>query len=665
MKAIDLKDSNSNYERKFKDLADFSPAMIWLSDVNKLAIWFNKTWYDFTQRSMDQELGLGWMDSIHPDDFDHCLQIYSQAFDAQKSFSIDYRLRRHDGIYRWIVDSGNPSYLEDGTFTGYIGYCTDIQDRKDLGQALSTKSNALEESELRLRASVEKSESLSRLYETILSATPDFVYIFNFGEHENDHRFGYANKGLLKMFGKSFNEIVGKTFLEIGYEPWHAEMHNNEIETVRKSKLPIRGVVPFNGTHGRRIYDYIFAPVFNSSGEVEAVTGITRDVTERHETEEKLKQNEEALLQAAQRKDEFLAMLAHELRNPLAPISAETQIMALSDYNAVRVRKSSEVIQRQVKHMVNLIDDLLDVSRVTRGLVEIQRRPQNLKEILAQSLEQVRPLIDSKHHQLEIVITSEPIFVMGDEKRLIQIISNVLNNSAKYTQDQGNIRVEMKIINESVHIYISDDGIGISAEDQRIIFELFFQAKRNSDRSQGGLGIGLALVESLLNLHDGCITCFSEGLGKGSQFEIKLPLLSNQFLSSQTIETFLPEVKKLTIVVVDDNIDAATSLADLLAMFDHEVLVEHESIKALELIQRIKPNICILDIGLPEIDGNELARRIKSNLDLKNTILIAVTGYGQESDKQSALQSGFDMHFVKPIDFDNLYQAIENMFPQI
>ncbi len=647
------------FERSFSNIANFAPAMFWITDINKLAVWFNQPWYDYTNRTDAQEAGFGWTEGIHPEDYQQCVDVYTIAFDARKSFSIDYRLRRHDGVYRWIMDSGNPVYAEDGTFSGYIGCCTDIQDRKDLELALSDQTRALQKSDAQLRASVEKSESLSRLYETILSATPDFVYIFEFGSNENEHRFGYANKGLLKMFGRSFNETVGKTFLEIGYEPWHADLHNKEIELVRTTKKPLRGEVPFNGTYGRRIYDYIFAPVFDRNGEVEAVAGITRDVTERHDTEEKLKRNEEALLLASKRKDEFLAMLAHELRNPLAPISAATQIMSLSNYDVVRVQKYSQVIERQVKHMVDLIDDLLDVSRVTRGLVEIKKSPQDLTKIIMSAVEQVKPLIESKQQRFSIEGLSDTFWVLGDEKRLIQIVANVLNNAAKFTQDQGEIKTDVWVQANRIFIAVIDNGIGITEADQEQVFELFAQAKRSSDRSQGGLGIGLALVESLLNLHGGKITCSSEGLGKGSQFVIELPLSAEVEVLQNNSFSQSSDISSLKIVIVDDNVDAANSLAEVLKLIGHEIFVEHEPLNGLELIFKVNPHICILDIGLPQMDGYEMAKRIRINTSFDDTYLIAVTGYGQENDKKNAKDSGFNLHLVKPVDLDQLYESIE------
>ena len=404
-----------------------------------------------------------------------------------------------------------------------------VNERQELLQRVSVASDLAENLRLQNEELLKSSEDRKRLYETILSTIPDFVYVFEFGEVH--HYFAYANQELLNMFGRTYEETVGRTFLELGYEPWHAEMHDKEIDTVRKTKKPYRGEVFFTGTFGRRMYDYIFVPVFDEHGEVKYVAGTTRDVTDRYNAQEQLKQNEIVLTQndktlreADRRKDEFLAMLAHELRNPLAPISSAAHIMFLSQFDQARVQTSTEIIQRQVKHMVGLVDDLLDVSRVNRGLVVIEKTAQDMIAVISDSIEQVRPLIDSKQQRFSIQLEPGPVLVSGDFKRLVQVVSNLLNNAAKYTQERGNITLSLETVAKQVHIKVSDDGIGIIPEDQELIFDLFAQAKRSSDRSQGGLGLGLALVKTLVQLHDGTVSCSSQGLGLGSQFTMVLPL---------------------------------------------------------------------------------------------------------------------------------------------
>jgi PAS domain S-box-containing protein len=643
----------------FRAMAEYAPVMMWLSGDDTF---FNKQWRDFTGCESAQAGEADWAASVHAEDIARCRNVAAQAFAAQQAYSIEYRLKRHDGSFHWVMDKAEPIYSTQGEFTGFIGSCEVIQERKALAAELEKKDALLRQLEQEKDANVRKFEQLTQLYETILSATPDLIYNFDFSVPEP--RFSYVNEGLVQMLGRPFDQIVGKTLRELGYEDWHADMHHKEIDIVRATKKPIRGEVAFTGTFGRRVYDYIFAPVFDNTGEVVAVAGTTRDVTESHDAQEMLKQNKEALQEADLKKDEFLAMLAHELRNPLAPISAATQIMVLSNYEEAKVKQSSQIIERQVKHMVGLVDDLLDVSRVTRGLVSIDKLPQDMAAVIASSLEQVRPLIDSRQHELIVELTPQPAMVLGDHKRLVQVVSNILNNSAKYIENSGKITLTMKLAQGNVIITVTDNGIGILPEEQESIFELFAQAKRSSDRSQGGLGIGLALVKSMLKLHDGTITCFSEGLNKGSQFTITLPLWAEKSSAEDTPELLEAQAQKLSVLVVDDNVDAATTLATFIELYGHELMVEHDSLKALQLVETALPKVCVLDIGLPKMDGYELAQRIKANPAMRAATLIAVTGYGRAEDKKAAFAAGFDHHLVKPVDFDVLIKLINDVAEQ-
>lgn len=370
---------------------------------------------------------------------------------------------------------------------------------------------------------------------------------------------------------------------------------------------------------------------------------------------------EAALRQAAQRKDEFLAMLAHELRNPLAPISAAAELMGMVKLDEAALKQTSEIITRQVRHMTGLVDDLLDVSRVTRGLVNIDKSPQDVKTIVSNAVEQVRPIIESRRHHLKLHLPPESVQVAGDPKRLVQILTNLLNNAAKYTPEGGNILLETKVDDDLVFIIVQDDGIGIAADLQSHVFELFAQAERTSDRSQGGLGLGLALVKSLTELHGGKVACFSEGAGKGSRFTVCLPRLAEQGNAQdrrKSVRRITRPAETLRVMVVDDNTDAARMLAMFLEASGHQVLVEHGSRRALERARIELPDVCLLDIGLPDMDGNELARRLRAQPETAGTVLIAITGYGQEHDRENALAAGFDHHLVKPVDAAKLAALI-------
>lgn len=494
------------------------------------------------------------------------------------------------------------------------------------------------------------SERRRRLYETFLENSPDLAYVFDL-----NHRFTYANKVLLKMWARTWEEAIGKNCLELGYEPWHAEMHDREIELVISSKQSVKGEVPFEGAYGRRIYEYIFVPVLGPDGEIEAIAGTTRDVTER-------KHAEESLAEANRRKDEFLAMLAHELRNPLAPISAAAEVLERFALDEKVVKSSSQIIIRQVKHMTALVDDLLDVSRVTRGLVDIGKVPLDLKSVVYNAVEQVRPFIEAKRHRLLFDLGAETAYVLGDQKRLVQIVTNLLNNAAKYTYEGGSINIRLKAEASMLELSVEDNGIGIPTELQPHVFELFTQAERTSDRTQGGLGIGLALVKNLTEMHGGSISCFSNGKGGGSMFTVLLPRhMATQIAMENSHEDLLSGStisKPLRILVVDDNVDAATILALYLEASGHHVFIEHSSRQALARAVLDKPDVCILDIGLPEMDGNELARRLRAAAETAHTLLIAVTGYGHEKDKLNAATAGFDQFFVKPVDASKLVELL-------
>ncbi|MGJ9420237.1 PAS domain-containing protein [Massilia sp. CMS3.1] len=382
-----------------------------------------------------------------------------------------------------------------------------------------------------------------------------------------------------------------------------------------------------------------------------------RDVTERRRAQEQLET-------ADRRKDEFLAMLAHELRNPLAPIGAAAQLLQMAKLDEARVRHTSQIIGRQVEHMTHLINDLLDVSRVTRGLVTLDNAPQDVKQVVTEAVEQVTPLIQARQHRLALHLPPDTTLVMGDKKRLVQVLTNILANAAKYTNDGGNITVRTHVDEAHVHVDVIDDGIGMAPELAAHAFELFSQAERSSDRSAGGLGLGLALVKNLTELHRGTVACRSEGMGHGSTFSVCLPRLHVQECPDDGAHEALsltPGSRSLRVLIVDDNVDAATMLAMLLEASGHRVLVEHEASAGLARAQAQRPDVCLLDIGLPEMDGNKLAQRMRALPETAGAVLIAVTGYGQEGDRRRSLAAGFDHHLVKPLDPKQLFAILDTV----
>jgi signal transduction histidine kinase len=383
------------------------------------------------------------------------------------------------------------------------------------------------------------------------------------------------------------------------------------------------------------------APVKDGQGNIVGAVVAQMDIGDRVKAED-------ALRQADRRKDEFLAMLAHELRNPLAPIAAAADLLALGRADEARIRQTSGIIARQVRHMTGLVDDLLDVSRVTRGLVKLEKTKLDAKKVLADAVEQVRPLIEMRRHRLAVHTPPQAAFVAGDAKRLVQVITNLLNNAAKYTPEGGDIVLAMEVDGSHIRIAVSDNGIGMAPELQPRAFDLFTQAARSSDRAQGGLGIGLALVKSLVELHGGDISVHSDGIGKGSRFEVCLPHLVEQVpaLDAGPDELALGATEKhLKVMVVDDNIDAAHMLGMFLEALGHRVLIEHHPWKAIERARIETPDVFLLDIGLPEMDGKELVRRLRSDPDTAQALFIAVTGYSPGTRPRCRAECGFRSPF--------------------
>jgi signal transduction histidine kinase/CheY-like chemotaxis protein len=396
-------------------------------------------------------------------------------------------------------------------------------------------------------------------------------------------------------------------------------------------------------------------PMLDARGEIHEWIGAASDITERKLAEEKLRESD-------RRKDEFLAMLAHELRNPLAPIGAAAALLQRARLDEGLVRKTSQIIGRQVAHMTELIDDLLDVSRVTRGQVELDAAALDMRDIVTDAVEQVMPLVRARGQQLDVDVPAQDMRVMGDKKRLVQVLANLLNNAAKYTQEGGRLRLTAVVRGDAVTVDVADNGIGMAPELAARAFDLFAQAERTSDRASGGLGLGLALVKSLVELHGGTVTCASEGPGRGSHFTVTLPRLAAA-AAQDVPQHDAPAAPGggLSIMVVDDNVDAAATLAMLLEATGHRVIVEHEPLQALERARRDKPRVCLLDIGLPGMDGYELARRLRAQPATAHALLVAITGYGQDSDRELASEAGFDRHLVKPIDLDTLQATLAGL----
>jgi PAS domain S-box-containing protein len=501
---------------------------------------------------------------------------------------------------------------------------------------------------------VAESERQRRIYETALNSTPDFVYVFDV-----EHRALYANEALMKVWGVA--DVRGKKWIDLGYEQWHADMHDREIERVIGTRAPIRGEIPFTGTNGTRMYDYIFAPVLGPDGEVVAVAGTTRDITERQAAEQAVREQAGRLAESDRAKDEFLATLSHELRNPLAPLRNAIELMRRTGPRGESSDFVLSMMERQVNHLVRLVDDLLEVSRISRGKFSLRKERVELSAIVHNAVETSEPLIRAAGHSLAIDLPDEPLFLEGDPVRLAQILANLLNNAAKYTDDRGDIAVRARRDGDCAAISVRDNGIGIVPQALPRMFEMFSRGDRDSGRSQGGLGIGLALSLRLAQMHGGTVDAHSAGVGEGSEFTVRLPLAAAAQATQPAPPPEDASLARTRVLVVDDNHDAGDSLGQVLGILGAEVRVARDGLEALAAFASYQPSVVLLDIGMPGMNGYEVARTIRTRFPHRPASLVALTGWGQDDDRRRAREAGFDHHLVKPAELSALQKLLGSL----
>ena len=441
-------------------------------------------------------------------------------------------------------------------------------------------------------------------------------------------------------------DIVGQPF-SVFFPPDDRDAGNPEQEL---KKAIESGQASDDRWHVRKDGTYFWAlgittAMRDPDGTLKGFTKVLRDSTERKRFEEQLNERNVALQAADQRKDEFLAVLAHELRNPLSPILTSLSILENETISAEQQRNARNVIGRQIPSLARLVDDLLDVSRITRGKIQLQKTEIRFRDVISNAVESCATSIERKQHQLNVSKLSGDIWVEGDRTRLEQVVVNLLDNAAKYCPSGSTISVSVSADKGKLVLRVGDNGIGISADILPKIFDMFMQADASLERSQGGLGVGLTLAKKLIELHDGSIEAFSDGPGKGCEFVVKLPLLTPQaevVASDRLIDQSRLAKTSLRILVIDDNVDAVQTLAVLLTLNGHDVTKAHTGIEGLEAASDCRPDVVLLDIGLPGLNGYQVAQRLRSRPDSKDIVLVAMTGYGQEEDRKRALSSGFD-----------------------
>ena len=475
-----------------------------------------------------------------------------------------------------------------------------------------------------------------------------------------------CNRGMARMYGLSEPaELIGarlgdllprsdthnveylRTFIRSGYRLSGAESH--ELDPEGKPKHFLNNLIGVL-----------------ENGRLLRVWGTQLDITERKRLEEELRRRAEDLAGADRRKDQFLAMLAHELRNPLAPIRNAVELMRQVETLDPAFQPSREMVERQVKHLARLVDDLLDVSRITQGSIRLRKEAVELGTVIERAIEATRPLIDSRAHDLRVQLPTDPIHLEADPTRLEQILANLLNNAAKYTMPGGQIRVTAAVEGGEAVVRVRDNGIGVPPDVLERVFEPFVQSEGSLARSEGGLGIGLTLVRSLVEMHGGSVEANSPGLGQGSEFVVRLPArLPAELSAGRTAPMPDLEVpfssRGLRVLVVEDNVDAAESLAALLRLWGHEVRMVHDGLEALDAAREQHPEVVLLDIGLPGLDGYQVAKRLREDSSMDGALLVAMTGYGQPEDRRRSREAGIHHHFVKPVEPFVLRTLLSNL----
>jgi PAS domain S-box-containing protein len=611
---------------------------------------------------------------IHPDDRDYVSKAIGQALAERKDHRVEYRIVWPDGRVHWVEGRGKIILDDCGMPAQMAGICADITRRKRTEQDLKFLAQASAE----LAGLVDPQSTLDKLAYLAVPSFADWCAVDLLEENGTLKRVAVAHvapekvelaRQLHRRFppdpnapGGVWNVVhTGQAELvsEITEEMLGASIKDQEYLTAMR-ELGLRsyigvplsaqgktlGVVTFIGAESGRVYGA-------------EDLALAEDLARRAAIAMENANLYRASRQSDHGKDIFLATLAHELRNPLAPIANALSIMKLAANDRNRVEQSSRIIERQVSHLTRLVDDMMDISRITHGKIELRKEHTSLASILNSAVETSRPLIEAAQHTLMVALPEQPTPLCGDPVRLAQVFANLLNNAAKYTNRGGMIDVLLEYTSAGYVVRVKDSGIGIPAGMQRNIFSLFAQVTHPLERSQGGLGIGLSLVEGLVKMHGGRVEVFSKGPEQGSEFVVHLPRSLEDIAHVSTDRFPDPEEEKpaaRSILVVDDNVDGANTVAEILKMLGHEVAVVHDGLAAVATASEMKPDIVLLDIGLPGIDGYEAARRIRAREDTRRTVLVALTGWGQEKDKQRAIEAGFDEHLVKPVGLDRLME---------
>jgi PAS domain S-box-containing protein len=593
-------------EQRFRLVADAAPVMFWMSGTDKLCTWFNRPWLDFVGRPMEQELGNGWAENVHPGDFDCCLRTYTTSFDARQSFSMEYRLRRHDGEYRWVLDNGISLYGPGRKFTGYIGSCVDITGRKRAEEELLQQREWLR-------------TTLASIGDAVIATdTKGFVT--------------FLNPVAQTLTGWKQEEAEGTPLLmifNIMNEQTRQTVENPALRAMREGVIVgLANRTILIAKNGAEIpIDDSGAPIKDSEGNILGAVLIFRDITERRRTEaerSRLLASERAARERAETanraKDEFVAAVSHEVRTPLNAVLGWAQMLRRGKLDKKETARAIETIERNAKAQATIIEDLLDISRVITGKLNLNVRPVELLPIIEYAMDAIRPAADAKSIQLRVHHEPTRCLVSGDPQRLQQIFWNLLSNAVKFTPKCGWVEVRSERTGSQLQITVSDSGAGINPEFLPYVFDRFSQATIASRAKYGGLGLGLALVRYLVELHGGTVRADSAGEGQGAAFTIQLPIravLEGPTDFEQISEYVVPfadtiMLDGLRVMVVDDEEEARDLLATMLTKHGAEVKACASAAEALAAMEQWRPSLLVSDIGMPNEDGYAFIRQVRA-----------------------------------------------------
>ncbi|UUX94739.1 ATP-binding protein [Aquabacterium sp. J223] len=653
-------------DRRLRALADLNATVIWIADADGRVHQSLPSWESFTGQAFEAHRGSGWLAAVHADDRERARATWAAAVRDRQALSMRYRLRRRDGEYREMQVEGHP-VQEDGAVVEWVGIAVDVTERLRTEAALRT-------SEARLRFLDRLGQATRTLVDAdeVMAATTRLL-----GEHLRTTRCAYADVEIdndrftiradwsvpgvpssrghysLDLFGplaagslrQGRSVAVNDVDAELG-EEGGARMFN---------AIGIKAVVCAALVKGQRLVALMAVHQDTPRRWTADELALIEDVVERCWVHIERVRDAAMLREQDRRKDDFIATLAHELRNPLAPVKYAVALMRKPNLDAARLAQSRDIIDRQVSQMARLIDDLLDVSRINRGLVELQRRPQALQPLLRQAAEAARPEMEAAHHHFAIDLPDAPLWLDVDGARLVQVVGNLLTNAAKYTPDGGHVRLAARADGEDAVVEVADDGLGLPPAGLGRLFQPFTQLDHTVGRGKGGLGIGLSLVRSLVELHGGRVGAASPGVGQGSTFTVRLPLLAEAAAADDapTASMAMPldgAPTGLRVLVVEDNVDGRRSLVSLLEQAGHETAAAGDGDTALTLARSFGPQVVLLDLGLPGIDGLTVARALRRDPPAPLRALIALTGWGTARDRARTTEAGFDAHLTKPVE---------------